>query len=117
MTERKEYEFTENENKNFSKLAFNLRLVAVALVIIGITSTILGLIPEFNILLLISGLTYLLMGIVFYLPIDNFLKITTNEGSDIKELIQGLTELNKGWVLVIGILVLNRIVQFTYVTI
>ena len=112
MSERDEYEFTGSQDIVFRKVAFNLRLVSIALIIIGVTTILLALIPTFNFLALLDGLTWLVMGIVFFLPIDSFLMITTSEGKDIKVLMSGLNELDKGWIIVIIVLSINKIVEF-----
>lgn len=106
-----EYEFTEKQNVSFTKLAINLKLVSIALIMVGLATILETVIAGFDMLNFLGGMTWIIMGIVFYLPIDNFQNITRNKGNDIKELMKGLSELDKGWIFVLIVLSINKFIQ------
>lgn len=110
-----EYEFDDEQNKIFRKFVRNLRLISIVLILAGIVTLIDVSINTPNILLIFNGITWILMGILFYLPIRNFLRITTTEGFDIKELISALSILDKGWIIVLIALTINKIAQLIYI--
>jgi hypothetical protein len=110
--ERIEYEFEEEHNQVFIELANAMRLVAIALIFVGIATMVIGIMDTFDILDILDGITWILMGVIFYLPINNFLKITKEEGSDIRELITAFTLLDKGWLLLLFALIVNKLIQF-----
>ncbi|MCH8908751.1 MAG: hypothetical protein IH840_16825 [Candidatus Heimdallarchaeota archaeon] len=106
-----EYEFNKEENEDFEMLTQRLLLVAITTGLTGITGLI-AVIIAFDPYLLVSSLAVIVFAIFFYLPIDNFKRIITTEGSDIKELVRGFFELRAGWNVSIGILSLLAVIAF-----
>jgi hypothetical protein len=107
-----EHEFTEEENKVFNGLIRNMILLAVMIIVggIGSLSQVRG--AENPALMIAEGITYFIMAIVFFLPLNNFRRIVTTEGKDITELMSGFEKIRKAWVLlniVTAIIVVLRI--------
>ena len=101
----REYEFSKEENKVFASLSTWMIILAIVIIIGGIAtivSFILDL-PAFTfaqILTLTSGIMYIIMGLTFYFPTDNFKRIVTTKGKDITELMTAFKELDRGWLIV-----------------
>ncbi|MHA2251726.1 MAG: hypothetical protein ACXAD7_15285 [Candidatus Kariarchaeaceae archaeon] len=103
------YEFSKEEEEVFTDLIKWMLILSVLLVFAG-TATIIQFIEgDTGFYVLISGITWAILGFTLYFPIDNFKRITTTEGSDIKELMVGFKELNKGWFAANIITGLNRL--------
>lgn len=105
------YEFTNEENQDFEILTKRLLAVTIGMALMGLTG-LFSLIYDFNWYILLFSLTLIVFGVFFYLPIDNFKRIITTEGSDIKELIRGFYELRTGWNISVAILAFLVIVSF-----
>ena len=105
----KEHEFSAEDNTVFKSLSRNLILVGILISVGGIATIVQSLLGEFRVLVLIHGITYIVMGVVFILPADNFRRIAAVEGSDIKELMTGFGELDKGWLVAIVVAAISRI--------
>ncbi|MFW9998028.1 MAG: hypothetical protein ACFFD4_38655 [Candidatus Odinarchaeota archaeon] len=103
------YEFTKEQDAVINSL--NKRMLLSALVIfIGGVATLVEFMVDLRILLLVNGVLYCVMAVTFILPTDNLRKIVKTEGSDIKELMQAMNELGKGWLIVNIITLLSCIV-------
>ncbi len=102
---KREYEFSKEENKVFASLSTWMIILAIVIIIGGIAtiaSFILDL-PAFGfaqILTLVSGIMYCIMGLTFYFPTDNFKRIVTTKGKDITELMTAFREVDRGWLIV-----------------
>ncbi|MFX0101002.1 MAG: hypothetical protein ACFFCS_15610 [Candidatus Hodarchaeota archaeon] len=107
-----EYEFSEEYNKIFSKLSQRMLMLGIVIAAGGVATMVNFMLDVSKILALIDGILYVLMAISFILPIDNFKKIVKTKGSDIKELMQAMKELDKGWLIVNITGVASRIVIF-----
>ena len=94
-----EYEFTDDENKTFTAISKNMLYSAIILVISGVVAFVLGLV-EPSLFDVITGITVLAIGVSLYFPTDNFKRIVSTSGEDIKELMQAFSELDKGWMVV-----------------
>lgn len=99
------YEFTQEQNGVITNLANYMRLTAYVTVIVGIID-LLDAISKADYLSIVFSLAIIAIGLAFYFPIDNLKRIVETEGSDIKELLQAFSDLNKGWTIVLGILIL-----------
>lgn len=107
-----EHEFTTEQNKVFSNLYKRMLLMAILVLVGGAYSIVFALTGSFQLLLIVSGILYVVMAITFYLPLDNFKKIISTEGQDITELMTALNEMDKGWFIVN---VFSVLVLLTYV--
>ena len=109
------YEFTEPQNKIIRNVAWRCIVQSILLMLIGVagyigTWYILGtLTPLVLMVKIIQGTMFILMGIVFFPPSLNFLKVTTTKGSDIQLLMNGLSRLKLGIMLIV-IFILGSIV-------
>ena len=109
----KEYEFTQEENDRINKFISALRIFAIVLTISGVLTLVDGFASSpSSLTTIVSGISWIAMGISFYLPIDNFQRIVQSEGNDIKELLVGFKEFKTAWLIVIIILVVNRVFNF-----
>ena len=105
------YEFNEEENRKILKLAMYMEITSIIVVIFGVLALIFSLINVDISSSLYFGF-FIIAGISFYLPTDNFRKIAKTEGNDIKELIQGFKELFNFWNVVIVILAVLLVWEF-----
>ena len=96
-----EYEFSKQEEHTIASLGQRMSIVAGLIVATGISRIILGLLAEgFSgavIVFLIIALVNVAIGIVFYRPTNNFKRIATTEGNDIKELMSAFAKLTSGF--------------------
>jgi hypothetical protein len=99
------YEFTEDQNLVITNLTNYMKITAYVTVIVGLIDLLEGLIAG-SVITVLASLSIIAIGIVFYFPIDNLKRIVKTEGSDIKELMQAFSDLNKGWTIVIGVLLI-----------
>ncbi len=90
------YEFTPEEEKEFTELSRILTMLAVLFVLYGVFGIFFSLNPP-DILSILYSIAIILAGIFFYLPTDNLRLIASTEGNDIKELMQAFKEMNTGW--------------------
>lgn len=109
------YEFTDQENKEFTLLTSRMRMFAYIMIFAGVVSIVGGIIDDFlRLHYILTGIIVIIVGITIFLPTDNFTNIVNTKGKDIKELMIGLKELNQGFNLVIismTILLINLIVN------
>ena len=94
-----EYEFTEEQNVVIDGLRKNMTILTGVLVVGGLAALISGIL-DFSWLDIIAGLTVMAIGVSLFFPTDNFKKITSTEGDDIKEMMIAFNELDKGWLIV-----------------
>lgn len=123
------YEFTEQQNAVFLKLANSMRAFGVISVIIGgflVQSAIsLGLGGDSIIALTRGGqgVFALLVGIIWWTSSSGFQSVTNSEGSDIHHLMEGIKTLSTGFLFIMffamlrillqGITAANNIMTFT----
>ncbi len=98
--ESNEYEFTEEENKIFERLLKHMLITTIVLVLAGITTITVGVSDNFYYYELIAGIATGAIGVSLYFPTDNFKNVINTTGHDIKELLTGFSDLNKGWLIV-----------------
>ncbi len=93
------YEFSREENEVFRSLAKWLTVGAALIALAGAAMMLKFFTSDFSYwwLGLIAGVIYVVMAVTIYLPVDNFRRIATTEGNDIKELMQSFSEISKFW--------------------
>lgn len=104
------YEFTKEENAEIMKLATYMKITSILVVVFGILALVFSLIVVDLVSALYFGF-FIIAGISFYLPTDNFRNIAKTEGNDIEELIKGFKELFNFWNLVIIILAILLVLE------
>lgn len=119
-----QYEFTPEQNKVIGHVALRCVVNAVLLALLGVVGLIGSLIALGDNVALISivgilyGVVFIAMGVMFFRPADNFRRVTTTEGSDITEIMTGLSELRGGFrlvsIMIIALLVLDVITIVFY---
>ena len=82
-----------------------MRLTAYVTVIVGAID-LLDAVNSAAFLSIFFSLSIIAIGLAFYFPIDNLKRIVETEGSDIKELMQAFSDLDKGWTIVIVVLLI-----------
>ena len=100
-----EYEFSKQEEQTIASLGQRMSIVAGLIAATGIGRIIHGLVlgggaEGFSgavIVFLIIALVNVAIGIVFYRPTNNFKRIATTEGNDIKELMSAFAKLTSGF--------------------
>lgn len=104
------YEFTDNQNTTISKLVLYMKLTAFLTAFLGVVDFIMSIISQ-SWLSIVSALSVIVLGFVFYFPIDNLQRIVTTQGSDIPELMQAFSDLNKGWTVFIIFLIIVAVLS------
>lgn len=102
------YEFTEQQNKTVTELSKYMKLVAIITIIVGIVDMIYSIMDAGAVDVVFSAFI-IIIGLAFYFPTDNLDHIVETEGSDIQELMQAFSELDKGWTFVLALLVIVAI--------
>lgn len=97
------YEFTDEENADFSSLSNRMITLSIVIILGGISTWVEFFLSDGVIADLLSAALYVMMGYTLFLPVDNFKKIVTTQGNDIKELMIGFKELDK-WMLYVNII-------------
>ncbi len=111
------YEFNKEEEKIFKSLSTYMTIFVILIgaggvaTIINFATSVLSPLTVGVILLLVEGILYCLMSVLFYFPIDNFKKIVKTQGRDIEELTKGLDEFQKG-VLIINLVTLAVLILY-----
>jgi len=106
-----EYELNKEESNLMEKIAMRGRIQAVLLTIVGLIGlvgafTMVGKSSSFAIILgLLYSVIFIVMGIVFLRPTDNFLKVARTTGSDMSEIMKGLRELSRGFMILCLLLI------------
>jgi hypothetical protein len=112
-----EYEFNAEQNKGIDQLHQKLLHVAILFMMLGGVQ----LVGSFFLVgaaarwvSLVAAVLFLAMGWLFVRPLDNFKRVTTTEGQDIKEMMIALSDLRAAFLLaeiVVAILVISIIVE------
>ncbi|MHA2253112.1 MAG: hypothetical protein ACXAD7_22305 [Candidatus Kariarchaeaceae archaeon] len=100
-----EYEIPHEIAEDIKLSATTFIVQAILLALIGIVSGLTALGNDETskaFLMLIQAILFIIMGVVFFLPSDNFRRISATEGRDITELMTGFRELNFGFLFIIG---------------
>jgi len=104
-----EYEFGEDENEVILTMVQRMKALSILLLIAGLVTFLPLFLSGFSFGQLLGGILWMLMGIFFFLPLDNFKRIANSKDRDIRELIQGFRELDRGWTFVLVVLLLHRL--------
>jgi hypothetical protein len=86
------YEFNESENILFSKLSKVMRIVGILFLALGILYIISGFVP-FNIVFILQGAAYGVIGYSLVNAATAFKKIVDTEGNDIGNLMYAVKQL------------------------
>ena len=91
-----EYEFTSRENQRVMRLHQKLLGISVGLFALGALLSIGAFFrprAELMWVQLLAGFPFILLGIVFWRPLDNLKRITTKTGTDITELMTAVSDM------------------------
>ena len=104
------YEFTEDQNIIIRTMSIRMIILSVFILLGGISAIVATLVDDgASNWFLVSGVLYIVLAIVLYLPSDNFRRIVTTEGNDIAELGRAFKELGRGMLAVNLVTALNVI--------
>ena len=102
------YEFTEKENTIFMNLSNYMTMASILFLINGFMAGI-HFFRNGQVFFLLFAISMIILSITFYIPTDNFKRIVTTTGRDIGELLEGFTEINSGWSILILILIVHTL--------
>jgi len=88
-----QYEFSEQENEHFSKLASGMKFVGIAALVLGAISMIAGFSGEYT--AVVNGILYLFIGYLTMTAARPVQMIVDTEGNDIDHLMTAIQELGK----------------------
>jgi hypothetical protein len=112
-----EYEFTAEQNEGIDQLRQKLLHVSLLFLIMGgiqLVGSFFFAGAGARWVSLLSSVLFLIMGWLFMRPLDNFKRVTTTEGEDIKEMMIALSDLRTAFLLaeiVVAILVVAIIAE------
>jgi len=104
-----EYEFGEDEAEVILTMVQRMKALSILLLIVGLVAFLPQFMNGFSLGQFLGGILWIVMGIFFFLPLDNFKRIVNSKDRDIRELVQGFRELDRGWTFVLVILLLHRV--------
>ncbi|MFW9992657.1 MAG: hypothetical protein ACFFD4_11475 [Candidatus Odinarchaeota archaeon] len=104
------YELTEDQNVIIISLAKYMKLTAWVIIAVGLF-VLLDALSEGLYVSMLFSLVIIAIGLAFYFPVGNLERIAEKEGTSIEELMQAFSDLNRGWTLVIGALLIAAIVS------
>ncbi len=95
-----EYEFTAEENRHIDQVRRKLQHIALLFVVLGALQLIESFLltdPAGRWISVGSALLLLALGWLFWRPLDNFRRIITTEGQDIREVITAIKDLRAAY--------------------
>lgn len=95
-----EYEFTAEENRHIDQVRRKLQHIALLFVVLGALQLIESFLltdPAGRWISVGSALLLLALGWLFLRPLDNFRRIVTTEGQDIREVITAIKDLRAAY--------------------
>jgi hypothetical protein len=95
-----EYEFTAEENRVIDQVRRKLQHIAVLFLLLGVLQLIGSFLltdPAGRWISVGSALLLLALGWLFWRPLDNFRRIITTEGQDIREVITAIKDLRAAY--------------------
>lgn len=95
-----EYEFTAEENRHIDQVRRKLQHIAVLFLVLGALQLIESFLltdPAGRWISVGSALLLLALGWLFLRPLDNFRRIVTTEGQDIREVITAIKDLRAAY--------------------
>jgi disulfide bond formation protein DsbB len=91
-----DYEFSARENQRVMRLHQRLLIVSLGLFVLGALLAVGAFSRPRDELLwvqLLGGICFMVLGFVFWRPLDNLKRITTKTGTDISELMTAVSDL------------------------
>ena len=95
-----EYEFTAEENRNIDQVRRKLQHIAVLFLVLGALQLIESFLltdPTGRWISLGSAFLQLALGWLFWRPLDNFRRIISTEGQDIREVVTAVKDLHAAY--------------------
>jgi hypothetical protein len=95
-----EYEFTAEENRVIDQVRRKLQHIAVLFLILGVLQLIGSFLltdPAGRWISLGSAILLLALGWLFWRPLDNFRRIISTEGQDIREVVTAIKDLRAAY--------------------
>ncbi len=95
-----QYEFTAEENRHIDQVRRKLQHIALLFLVLGVLQLIGSFLltdPTGRWISLGSALLLLALGWLFWRPLDNFRRIVTTEGQDIREVITAIKDLRAAY--------------------
>ena len=95
-----QYEFTAEENRHIDQVRRKLQHIALLFLVLGVLQLIGSFLltdPTGRWISLGSAILVLALGWLFWRPLDNFRRIITTEGQDIREVITAIKDLRAAY--------------------
>ena len=95
-----QYEFTAEENRHIDQVRRKLQHIALLFLVLGVLQLIGSFLltdPTGRWISLGSAILLLALGWLFWRPLDNFRRIITTEGQDIREVITAIKDLRAAY--------------------
>jgi hypothetical protein len=95
-----EYEFTAEENRHINQVRGKLLHIAVLVLILGVLQLIASFLltePADRWISLGSAILLLALGWLFLRPLDNFRRVVSTEGHDIREIVTAIKDLRAAY--------------------
>lgn len=95
-----EYEFTAEENQRIEQLRQKIQHIAVLFLALGVLQLVQSFMlvePTARWISLGGAVLLLALGWLFFRPLDNFRRIVTTEGQDIREVVTAIRDLRTAY--------------------
>lgn len=94
-----EYEFTPEQDKVINKMRMILAQITVISLLLGVCLMLIGhgLSGMEKWVFLVSSVFFMVMGVVYFLPMDNLKRVTASSGEDISQMLIAITDLAKAF--------------------
>lgn len=94
-----DYEFTPEQDKVVDQLRRTLLQITAILLALGILLMLIGHgLPGISQwVFLVSSVFVLILGVVYYLPLDNLKRVTSTKGDDINQMLIAMSDLAKAF--------------------
>lgn len=117
-----QYEFTAEENRHIDQLRTKVQHIAILFVVLGVLQLVQSFLvadPTGRWISLAGAVLLLVLGWLFFRPLDNFRRIVSTEGQDIREVVTAIKDLRTAYLgaeIILVILAAGIIVELMRLT-
>jgi hypothetical protein len=117
-----QYEFTAEENRHISQVQRKLQHIAILIVVLGALQLIESFLltdPAGRWISVGSAILLLALGWLFWRPLDNFRRVISTEGQDIREIVIAIKDLRAAYLgaeIILVVLAAGIIIEVMRVT-
>jgi hypothetical protein len=93
------YEFTPEQDRIIDRMRIILAQITVIALLLGVILMLIGhgLPGMMKWIFLVSSVFFMVMGVSYYLPLDNLKRVTNSHGEDINQMLIAISDLAKAF--------------------